>query len=439
MRVVVVGGGYVGMYAARHLQRELGPGEATVTVIDPESAMTYQPFLPEAAAGNVEPRHVVVALRELLRGCHVVAGRVTDVDPLARTVTADLADGSTEEVPYDYLVLAPGSISKTLPIPGLAERATGFKSLGEAIGLRNQVLSTLDAANDCTDSARRRALLSYVFVGGGYAGVEAMAELQDLARYATRFHDNVEPSDLSWTLVEAMDRIMPEVSADLGAYTVAKLRERDIAVRTGTQLESVVDGRVVLSDGTEFDADTVVWTAGVAPHPLLRDSGLPLDEKGRVRCDATLRVHGHPEVFAGGDSAAVPDLAAKEPGAFCPPSAQHAVRQGKLMGANVLAALRGRPLREYRHRNAGSVASLGLYRGVAQVYGVKLTGLPAWLMHRAYHLATMPTAGRKARIAADWVLAALFPRQVASLGELREPRAEFELATRAAQQGRHAR
>ncbi|WP_156756011.1 NAD(P)/FAD-dependent oxidoreductase [Actinokineospora pegani] len=431
MRVVVVGGGYVGLYAARHLARR-GKGQVEVTVVDPESSMTYQPFLPEAAAGNVEPRHVVVPLREVLRGCRVVAGRATSVDPDARSVAVDLVDGGSERIDYDRLVLAPGSVSKTLPIPGLAERATGFKSLGEAIGLRNQVLSTLDAAQECRDPARRRALLSYVFVGGGYAGVEAMAELQDLARYATRFHDGIEPRDLRWTLVEAMDRIMPEVSADLGEYTVAKLRERDVDVRLGTQVKSLENGRVRLSDGEEFDAETFVWTAGVTPNPLVRATGLPLDERDRIRCDATLRVVDHPEVFAAGDCAAVPDLASDEPDATCPPSAQHAVRQGKRLGANILASVRGEALKPYKHRNAGSVASLGLYRGVAQVYGVKMTGLPAWLMHRGYHLAAMPTTARKARILADWALASVFPRHIAALGELREPRAEFELATRAA-------
>lgn len=430
-RIVVVGGGYVGMYTALRLQSRLRAGEASVTVVDPQPHMTYQPFLPEAAAGSIEPRHVVVPLRKVLRRCHVLTGRVTGIRHADRSVTVRLIDGRTEELGYDVLVVAPGSVARTLPIPGLAERGIAFKTIGEAIYLRNHVLSMLDAAASTVDPVLRRRLLTFLVIGGGYAGIEALAELEDMARYATRYHDTIEPADLRWVLVEAADRVMPEVSATMGLYTVQRLLERDIQVHLQTRVRSVADGHVVLDDGTEFQTDTIVWTAGVKANPMLAQTDLPLDERGRVRCTAGLQVHGLPGVFAAGDCAAVPDLSrtAQDPGATCSPSAQHAVRQAKVLAGNVLAHLRGRTPRDYRHSYAGSVASLGLYRGVAEIYGVKLKGVAAWFMHRTYHVSRMPTFNRKARVLADWTLALFFRREVVALGQIHDPRAEFAMVT----------
>lgn len=428
-RIVIIGGGYVGSRAARYLRRHLEPGEGEVTVVDPRSYMTYQPFLAEAAAGSVEPRHVVVPLREILPGCRVLAADAIGIDHQDRAVTLRVADGNIERIGYDILIVAPGSVSKTLPIPGLAEHGIGFKTLGEAIYLRNHVLSRLDEAASTMDPQLRRRLLTFVFVGGGYAGVEAMAELEDMTRQAMWYYD-VGPGDTRWVLVEAMDRIMPEVSPELARYTVGVLRERGFEVRLKTTLESAEKCHIVLSDGSEFDADTLVWTAGVRPNPMLADTDLPLDGKGRVRSEATLAVLGCPGVFAAGDSAAVPDLTSREPGAVCPPTAQHASRQAIRLAKNVIAWLRKESLYEYRHANAGSVASLGLYQGVAQIYGVKLRGLPAWLLHRTYHLATMPTVERKARIAADWALSLPFRRQIVATAEQQNPRDAFVRASR---------
>ncbi len=438
-RVLVVGGGNVGMTAAlrlqKHLGRELRGGAVEITVVAPDPYMTYQPFLAEAAAGSVQPRHVVVPLRRVLSRCRVLSGRVTSVDHPGRTArVATPATAETGEPPlqvaYDQLVLVPGSVSRVLPVPGLAEYGIGFTSVEEAIGLRNHVLEQLDIAASTRDAAVREAALTFVFVGGGYAGVEALSELEDMARYATRYYTGVRPEDMRWVLVEASDRILPEVGERLGEYAVRRLRERGIDVRLETRLSSCTDRVAQLSDGARYPTRTLVWTAGVRPNPVLAATGLPRGDHGRLLCTADLRVKGEDAVWSAGDAAAVPDLTAAEPGALCAPNAQHAVRQARVLADNLAASLRGAPLRDYRHRYAGSVASLGLHKGIAYVYGHRLKGYPAWLMHRAYHLGKLPTAGRKAHVLAEWTLAGLFKREVVALGSLEHPRAEFELATR---------
>ncbi|MFD8969188.1 NAD(P)/FAD-dependent oxidoreductase [Streptomyces sp. NPDC059568] len=432
-RILVVGGGYVGMYTALRLQRKLKNGEAEIIVVSPDPYMTYQPFLPEAAAGNISPRHVVVPLRRVLEKCTIIIGEATAIDHAKRTATlktlASEEEGTgTVEITYDELVLAPGSVSRTLPVPGLAEHGIGFKTVEEAIGLRNHVIEQMDIASSTRDPAIRDAALTFVFVGGGYAGVEALAELEDMARYASRYYHNIKADDLKWILVEATGRILPEVGAEMGVYAVRELRARNIDVRLDTRLVSCEDRIAVLSDGARFPTRTVVWTAGVKPHPILAASDLPLDARGRLRCTAKLSVDGVEHAWSAGDAAAVPDLTADEPGKECAPNAQHALRQAGVLAANILASLRGEPLQDYRHAYAGSVASLGLHKGVAHVYGRKLKGFPAWLMHRVYHLSRVPTFNRKARVLAEWTLSGLFKREIVSLGSLEHPRAEFELA-----------
>jgi len=427
-RILVLGGGYVGLYTALRLRRKLRTGEAMITVVDPRSYMTYQPFLPEAAAGSLEPRHVVVSLRRVLRSVDVVNGRVSSLDHAGRSATVMTQAGTTVDIGYDVLVVALGSVVRTLPIPGLAEVGMGFKQVEEAISLRNHVLDQLDFAHSTHDPVLRRRALTFVVVGGGYAGVEALAELEDLTRYATRYYADLEPGDLRWVLVEATGRILPEVGEDMGRYTVEQLRRRTIDVRLETRLESCVGGHVVLDDGTELDSATLVWTAGVKAHPVLALTDLPLDERGRVRCRADLSIEGAPGAFAAGDCAAVPDLTGG-PGATCAPNAQHAVRQAKVLADNVLATMRGEPLEDYEHKYVGSVASLGLHKGVAQVYGIKLKGWLAWFMHRTYHVSRVPTLNRKFRVIADWTLALFFRRDVVSLGRLADPRGEFRRAT----------
>jgi NADH dehydrogenase len=432
-RIVIVGGGYVGMYTALKAQKKLSSGKAEIVVIDPQPNMTYQPFLPEAAAGSVEPRHVVVPLRRVLKKCRVITGAVTDISHARRRVTITPIEGPSYDLAYDLLVVAPGSVARTLPIPGLAEQGVGFRTIGEAIYLRNYVLSRLDFAASTEDPIVRRRALSFVFVGGGYAGIEAIAELEDMARYACRYYPNVEADEMRWVMVEAANRVMPEVSVALAAYTVDRLIERGIDVRLNTRLESAEGGHIVLSDGEEFDADTLVWTAGVKAHPLLATSDLPVDDKGRLKCKANLTVDGADGVFSAGDCAAVPDLSKDDPNALCGPSAQHAVRQAAVLGENLARAVKGQELKTYKHAYVGSVASLGLYRGVAELYGVKVKGILAWFVHRSYHVSRMPTFNRKVRVLADWTAALFFPREVVSLGQLQMPRQEWTSAITPAQ------
>src|SRR5689334_7045538 len=343
-RIVIVGGGYIGMYTALRLQKKLRGGEAEITVVDPQPHMTYQPFLPEAAAGSIEPRHVVVPLRRVLRRCQVYTGRVTAIRNADREVTVELADGHVTALGFDVLVVAPGSVARTLPIPGLAEQGIAFKTIGEAIFLRNHVLSRLDAADTTIDPALRQRLLTFMVVGGGYAGVEALAELADMARYASKYYPTINREDIRWILVEASGRIMPEVSAKMGRYTVERLLDANIEVNLDTRVKTMEGGHVELDDGQSFDTDTIIWTAGVKPNPMLEHTDLPRDSRGRVECSAKLQVEGMPEVFSAGDCASVPDLSKDDPEARTSPSAQHAVRQAKVLADNLVAQLRGKPL-----------------------------------------------------------------------------------------------
>ena len=426
-RILIVGGGYGGMHTALRLERLLRPGEATMMIADPRAYMTYQPLLAEAAAGNLEPRHVVIPLRGVLRRTQVIKAAVSSIDHPRRIAYLTTGDGDDRPVSYDILALAPGSISRALPIPGLAETGIGFKTIGEAIHLRNHVLEQLDAAAAANSADARRAALTFVFAGGGYAGVEALAELQDMAFDACARYPEISDREMRWILVEAADRILPEVSPAMADYTAALLRRRNIEVRMRTRLTSAENGQIRLDDGEEFGAGTLVWTAGVAPSPLARQASLPTDAKGRVIVSEFLAVQGTDDAWALGDCAAVPDLAVGG-GALCAPTAQHAYRQACCLAGNIAAVLRGGTPRPYRHPSAGSVASLGLYRGVAEVYGLRMRGFPAWMTHRTYHLLKLPTMNRRLRVVADWTLALLFPREVVSLDVLEHPRQDFQAA-----------
>ncbi|MCL3861313.1 NAD(P)/FAD-dependent oxidoreductase [Actinotalea sp. K2] len=431
-RIVILGGGYVGFYTALRLRKRLGRREAAIVVVDPRSYMTYQPFLPEAAAGSLEPRHVVVSHRRELKGVDVLTGRVSEVRHADRTVRITPVEGESYEITYDHLVVALGSVARTLPIPGLAEQAIGFKQVEEAIALRNHVLNKLDVAASTWDPVARRRLLTFTFVGGGFAGIEAIAEVEDMARAALRYYDGIAPEDLRFVMIEGSTRILPELGEEMGGYALEQLRKRDIEVHLSTFLSSCVDGHVVTSTGLELDCATIVWTAGVKANPVLAQTDLPLDRTGRVTALPTLQVASQDGTvvdgaWTAGDCAAVPDLA--NPGSFCSPSAQHAVRQARHLGDNLARHLRSAPPTDYEHKHVGTVASLGLGKGVAQVYGIKLRGWPAWFMHRTYHMAQMPTFNRKVRIVLDWTLALFFRRELVALGRLHDPRAEFRDAS----------
>lgn len=429
-RILIVGGGCSGMHTASRLERLLRPGEATVTVVDPRSYMTYQPLLAEAAAGNLEPRHVVVPLRSVLRRTQIIKATVDSVDHERRVAYLVAGDGTQTTVGYDMLVLAPGSVFRRLPVPGLAEAGIGFKTMSEAIHLRNHVLTKLDAAATAASADARRAALTFVFVGGGYAGVEALAELQDMAFDACARYPELSHQDMRWILVEATDRILPEISTAMSGYTTAVLRRRHIEIRLGTRLASAEGGQIQLDNGEEFPAETLVWTAGAAPSPLTSKlSGLPTDDRGRVIVDDFLAVKGVDGAWALGDAAAVPYLAAgAAAGKLCAPTAQHAYRQAKRLASNIAAVLRGREPRPYWHAVAGSVASLGLYRGVAEIYGLRMRGFPAWVAHRTYHLLQLPSLHRRLHVVCEWTLALLFPRDIVSLDALENPRQDFHAA-----------
>jgi NADH dehydrogenase len=404
---LVVGGGFAGSYVARLL------GKRGATIVSPENFMLFTPLLPEAASGTLEPRHVVVPLRMMCPHAELVLGRLTSVDLARRRAQVEVAE-TLVNVRYENVVLALGSIVRTLPIPGLAEHAHGFKSLADAIALRNHVLRRLEAAAAAANETHRRIELSFVFVGAGYAGVEALAELSDLVRDALRYYPSLRDEPQRWVLVDAAPKILAEIPRRLGEYAARQLERRGVDIRVETTLTAVEPHAAVLSDGDRIRTNTVVWTAGVKPNPLLAQLGLPVDERGRVRVDETLRVEGLDGVWALGDGARVPNLAT--PDDVDPPTSQHALRQARRLAKN----LRG-PARPYRYRMLGQVATLGRYKGIADVMGLRLRGFLGWFVTRTYHLYQLPLLSRKLRVVTDWTTSLFFRRDIAELGMLGHP------------------
>ncbi|KQV77135.1 hypothetical protein ASC61_10695 [Aeromicrobium sp. Root344] len=415
-RVVVVGGGYAGITAAGRLRRKLR-ADVEVVLVNPHGYMTYQPLLPEVAAGTVAPGHVVVPLRSALPGVSVVRGLLQGLDLRTRTATVSSRHGDVA-LRYDELLLAVGGVTRTFPVPGLLEHAIGFRTVEEALHLGNRILGQLELAAASKDQETRLRHLTFVFVGAGYAGVEALAELEDMVRREIKHYPELDAEPLRWVLVEAGERILGQLPERLGKYVDAQLRRRGVSVRTGTTIETMAGGRVQLSDGSTLTTDTVVWTAGVVAPPLLKRLGLPVDPAGRVRTDATLRVHGIDNLWALGDCASVPDV---HSGEMCAPTAQHAVRQAVRAADNVVAALRARTPRPYRHKDAGAVASLGLGKGVAELYGVPLRGYAAWLVHRLYHGLRLPNRRRRLLVVLNWMLGS-FSRDPVAMPALESPR-----------------
>jgi NADH dehydrogenase len=428
--ILIVGGGYAGFYTAWGLQKRLRRGEARVTVVDPRPYMTYQPFLPEVAAGSVEARHAVVSLRRHLRGTRLISGTVTAISSADRTVTVRPVRGEIYELRYDILVVTAGAVTRTFPIPGLAQRAIGLKHVEEAVAIRDRLMTAFDQAASLPPGPERRKLLTVTFVGGGFSGVEGFGELLSLATAMLRSYPELSLDDLSFHLVEARGRILPEVSDGPGAWVVRHLEGRGAHVHLNTRLLSAEDGRIVLSDGQEYDGTLVVWAAGNAANPVVRShTDLPLDERGLLLVRADLRVgteeEAVPDVWAAGDDASIPDLASPVPGARTVPNAQHAVRQGRRLARNLLAELRGRRVRYYRHSSLGVVATLGLGKGIFQYKGIVIKGFPAWLMHRGYHVLAVPSWERKIRVLTVWLTAALTGRDLVSLASVQHPRDAF--------------
>jgi NADH:ubiquinone reductase (H+-translocating) len=402
---LVLGGGFGGAYVARLL------GKAGATIVSPESTMLYTPLLPEVAAGTIEPRHVAVPLRVMCPHAEVVRGRAVGLDEAARTVSIE-GIGGPVEISYERLVLALGAVTRMLPIPGLAEHGLQFKSLADAIALRNHVLRRLDAADAEPLDVERH--LTFVFAGAGYAGVEALAELLELVADALRHYPRLRRRTQRWILVDAGPRILAEVPERLGDYAAAQLRRSGVDIRLETTLESVEAGAVTLSDGSRFDTETLVWTAGVTPNPVLSAFGVPLDERGRVIVDPLLTVEGRSNVWALGDCARVPNEATPE--APDPPTCQHALRQSQQLAKT----LEGRP-KPYRYRSLGQAATLGHEQGIASVLGLRLRGGPGALFTRAYHLYQLPLASRRLRVLADGMLSSFFRRDIAEIGSSELP------------------
>jgi NADH:ubiquinone reductase (H+-translocating) len=401
---LVLGGGFAGSYVARLLKKR------GATVVSLENFMLYTPMLPEAASGTLEPRHVVVPLREMCPHAELVLGRIERLDRDRKVVTVDSLAGELE-IAYERLVVALGATTRTLPVPGL-EHGMGFKDLADAIALRNHVLLQLERASIHPDDP---AELGFVFVGAGYAGVEALGELNDMAHAALRSYPALRGIAQRWVLVDAAPAILSEIPRGLGAYAARRLAERGVEIHVSTTLESYDGREAVLSDGTRVPAHTLVWTAGVRASPLLPALDLPLDERGRVVVEETLRVEGVEDAWALGDCAAVPN--AKTPGQFDPPTCQHALRQARRLAKN----LTGEP-RPYGYRMLGQVATLGRFKGIAELPGgVHLWGFLGWFVTRTYHLYQLPLLSRKLRVVVDWTVALFFRRDIVELSMLGHP------------------
>lgn len=436
-RTLIVGGGYVGLTVAQQLQKKIAAEGGIVTLVDPLPYMTYQPFLPEVVGGHIEARHAVVSHRKHLKDTEVITGKVTSVDHEAKTAVVGLDEGRSVEVPYQDIVMAAGATTRTFPIEGLAENGIGLKTIEEALGLRNHILERLESASTMTDEQAKRRALTFTVVGGGFAGIECIAEMEDIIRAAVDANPRIAQSDVRLVMVEAMGRVMPEVTEEQARGVVEHLRGRGVEVLLNTSLSSAVDGHLSLismadkSEVDSFGSDTLVWTAGVAANAVARASSFPVDERGRITGAATLQILNEDgDIIEGawtaGDIAAIPDLTGAGPGGFCVPNAQHASRQAKVLSKNLLAARYGSgSVEEYKHDSLGAVAGLGMYKGVGNPMGLKLKGFFAWAAHRGYHGMAIPTVERKVRVAGGWVNEFVFGRDFTPLRDLDNPTGAF--------------
>lgn len=405
--ILVLGGGFGGATVVR------GLGRIGATLVSHENAMLFTPMLPEVTSGSLEPRHVAVPLRQMCPHADLAIGDVVSVDTGAQEVTVRNEVGDVH-FRYEHLVIALGAVSRVFPIPGLAEHGVGFKTFRDALYLHNHVLRELELADNEMSVTRAATHLSFVFVGAGYAGVEALAELHDMVRDALADYPRLRTVPQRWVLIEAQDRILPAIPTRLGSYAGELLRRRGIEIRTSTRLRSVHEDRVELESGEVIPTHTLVWSAGVAPHPLIRSFGLPTDRTGRIEVDATLRVTGTDNVWALGDAARV--LNTRTPDRPDPPTSQHAIRQGRHLARNLAAVRAGTPPRPYGYKALGQVATLGRYKGIADVVGLRFAGFIGWFITRGYHVFALPLIRRRIRVLSDWTLALFFRRDVVSYG-----------------------
>ena len=430
-RILIIGGGYAGFYAAWKLEKLLRPNEAEVTLVDPLPYMTYQPFLPEVAAGSIEPRHVIVSHRQHLRKTKLVSGRMTKVSHKDKKATVEVEGGKQITISYDQVIMTAGAVTKTFPIDGIAENAIGMKNIEEAVEVRNRLFGNFERAAALPKSSPlRKRLLTLVVVGGGFAGIEAFAELRSTATALLRYYPEIDFDEVRFHLIEAMGRIMPEVSEKTAKQVVENLNARAGYIHLNTQVVSAVDGVVKLSNGDKLETDILIWTAGVAAAPVAKHCDFPLDGRLRITANPKLQIVDGDKPFKGawtaGDVSAVPDLTGMGVGGYCVPNAQHAVRQAKLLAKNVVSSIRGEEIREYRWKTIGAVAGLGIGIGAIKVGKFGMIGFFPWLAHRGYHGLAMPTWERKIRVISGWVLNFILGRDLVSIEGLKSPRLFFE-------------
>lgn len=436
--MLVIGGGFAGFYASRRLQRALPPDAADLVLVNPTDYLLYSPLLPEVATGVVEARHVAVSLRRTLPRVRLVLGRVEDVDLAARSVT--VAQGSrdgtaaTVTLRWDRLALTLGSVTREFPIPGVPEHGRGLKTLVEAVFLRDHLLEQLDLADAAPDTAEgrseRAARLTVVAVGAGYTGTELVAQTQRWLRKIEGRWSRTRAQDVRWVLVDVAPAVLPELGAELGRRALHLLRRRGVDVRLEVSVVSVDETTVRLTDGTTIPTRTLLWGAGVVPNPLVGQLGLPT-HRGRLVVEPDLSVAGAPGVWAAGDAAAVPDLtvrAGPNGRPDTPPTAQHAQRQGNVMGRNIAASLGVGRSRPYRHRDLGLVADLGGWDAVAKPLGVPLTGPLAKAVTRGYHLYALPSTPNRIRVAVDWLFQTVLPPESTQLSVVRPDDARIAIA-----------
>jgi NADH dehydrogenase len=437
-RIVVLGGGFAGVYATMQLEKLLRrERNIEIVLVSRENFFLFTPMLHEVAASDVDLTHIVNPIRKLLRRASFFLGDVQEIDLPGRTVLVEhgAEQPHSHRLEFDHLVLALGSETNFFGIPGLADHAFTMKTLGDAIALRNRLVESLEEADSECCASTREPLLNLVVAGGGFAGVETMGAINDFVRSAARFYPNLRPEDVRTVLVHAGDRLLPELDESLGRYAEHKLRARGVDIRLNTRVAGQTFDGVQLSDGSTLRARTLVWTAGIAPHPML--AALPCRaERGRVLVDQGLQLLEWPRVWALGDCALVPD---PRTGGYHPPTAQHACRQGAVVAHNIAAALRGRPGRPFSFRTLGQLATIGRRSGVARMFGMRFSGFLAWWLWRTIYLAKLPRFERKTRVAIDWALDLLFSKDLVQCPIGRGPSlasaARAQLRVRAPAQG----
>jgi NADH:ubiquinone reductase (H+-translocating) len=415
-RVLILGGGFAGMYAALHLEKQLGGrGDVEVTLVSRDNFFLFTPMLHEVAASDLNASAIVISLRKLLPHLTFVEGDVKALDLHARTATVSHGglDGHEHTLEYDHVVLAMGSETNFFGKPGPKTHALTMKTLGDAMLLRNSLIDRLEEADaECVALGRRDAIVTFVVVGGGFAGVETAGAINDFIHGALPFYPNIQHANVRVMLVHGGKEVLPELGEDLGAYTRKKLIEHGVEVRTGIHVQDVTAEGVVLPDGTVVPTKTVVWAAGVIPPTLLKS--LPCEkERGRLKVNARMEVPGFPGVWALGDCASVPDLTNGDKP--CPPTAQHAMRQGLVAARNVCAALKGQPGKAFRYKMLGQLAAIGRRAGVARILGLKFSGTFAWFLWRTIYLAKLPRLETKVRVAMGWTLDLFFRKDVVQM------------------------